>query len=223
MPTLRRSKEDQGPVEVRLDDQTASVWAALISQSCWIVARKFQFQCFSYVSESGKGTCSKTDCRRAVPSTTFVAADHLTQLIVYDALPREGVPVVCAAAMPRCALLRRKARLTALHWLSRARQEVFTEMLGTAQLRATMTIHLLLCPLAPHRPLDSCSPVQSARLGRCRYPSTAVHQHSRQRLLTACLKTHSTKFCALPHPQLHASACRQEPPQRLRCYWPESH
>lgn len=92
MTTRRRSKEVQPAPDVKvIGTEAGHVWEALIGQCCWIVARKFQFQCFSYVAKSGRGTHSKADCIQAVPSTAFVTQDHLTQLLVHDALSREGM------------------------------------------------------------------------------------------------------------------------------------
>ena len=56
----------------------------------WIVARKFQFQCFNYLNANGKGTLDQSKCLKCVPATAFLVADHLAQLIVEDGLPREG-------------------------------------------------------------------------------------------------------------------------------------
>lgn len=55
-----------------------------------MVCRKFQFQCFNYVDEKGKGTLSASEAKECTPATAFVVGDHLGQLLVTDAMPREG-------------------------------------------------------------------------------------------------------------------------------------
>jgi hypothetical protein len=60
-------------------------------QVTWIVCRKFQFQCFNYLDENGKGTVDRMKAHTCVPATVFLVADHLSQLVVSDGMPREGV------------------------------------------------------------------------------------------------------------------------------------
>ena len=59
-------------------------------QTTWIVSRKFHFQAFSYVDANGKGTVLREKAAKFVPATAFVVADHLSQLIITDGIPREG-------------------------------------------------------------------------------------------------------------------------------------
>lgn len=56
-----------------------------------MVCRKFHFQCFNYVDDRGKGTLSAGDAVECTPATAFVVSDHLGQLLVTDAMPREGM------------------------------------------------------------------------------------------------------------------------------------
>jgi hypothetical protein len=56
----------------------------------WVVARKFQFQIFAFTDSKENGTVNLEDAAHCIPSTAFLAADHLAQLLVSDAMPREG-------------------------------------------------------------------------------------------------------------------------------------
>lgn len=75
----------------------------------WIVARKFAFQCFAFSDSKANGTVNVEAAERCVPATAFLAADHLGQLIVTDAMPREGAcrwtrraeGLMCGAAASR--------------------------------------------------------------------------------------------------------------------------
>lgn len=55
-----------------------------------MVCRKFHFQCFNFVDDQGKGTLLPVDAVECTPATAFVVGDHLGQLLVTDAMPREG-------------------------------------------------------------------------------------------------------------------------------------
>eukprot|EP00892_Ulva_mutabilis_P001697 jgi/Ulvmu1/11528/UM078_0017.1 len=95
--TQRRSNNGVADLSrpVELADQDR--WRAVISQVTWMVCRKFQFQCFNYVDDKGKGTLSVGDARSCSPATAFVVSDHLGQLLVTDAMPREAQDNVMVA------------------------------------------------------------------------------------------------------------------------------
>ena len=79
-----------------------------------MVCRKFQYQCFNYVDEKGKGTLSPVDAVECTPATAFVVSDHLAQLLVTDAFPREGM-IHALHVIVECATLSVFAAITALH------------------------------------------------------------------------------------------------------------
>lgn len=55
-------------------------------QMTYFVSRKFGFQTFNRAGPASE----EDDAVEWVPATAFLAADHLCQLLITDALPREG-------------------------------------------------------------------------------------------------------------------------------------
>lgn len=59
-------------------------------QMMYLAARKFGFQTFNPAAGN----------QEWIPATAFLAADHLGHLLVTDALPREGVPMLLMCCVP---------------------------------------------------------------------------------------------------------------------------
>ena len=65
--------------------------STMLVQAVWLVCRVFSFQCFNHVDSRGAGTTQLSKASRCVGATAFLVTDHLAQLLITDALPREGV------------------------------------------------------------------------------------------------------------------------------------
>jgi hypothetical protein len=55
-----------------------------------MVCRKFHFQTFNYLDNTGKGTMNLQDAVKFTPATAFLVSDHLAQLLITDGMSREG-------------------------------------------------------------------------------------------------------------------------------------